>query len=447
METVTLQAEIERERAHVLQHCTACGKCVEACPMMADDSDRLADPAGVVRGVLGILRDGNGSAAGKRWAEVCTGSGKCIPACPEPINPRKMLALTRLRLLELAETPIVPKDNLTPRAFFRRLTNANQVLAVMQMAPEKYQWLTGLGQGKKARAEVLFYFGCNPIKTADIVFNVNDVFDRLGLDFEVVGGSATCCGITFFRQGDLEGSGRMMRNSLAAFARFEPREVVTWCPTCQIHFGDFGRNLQRVNYTFVHITEFLARRLDDLRRLFVRPIPKRVALHSHAGLPGAGDYARKLLAAIPGLTLIEVEQHEDRGYICSSLAHLPGAKDHVLDTFAASARAAGVEVVADIYHACHRDLLGSEQSHGFEVRNFMSLIAEAMGVEHEDQFRRFRLMRDVEELLARTADRLASAGLHPDEVRDTLAREVFGPASSRHWPKGEGRGPAEAEMA
>ena len=439
METMTLREDLERERTHILENCTACGKCVEVCPMVADDPDRLADPKAVVKGVLGILRDGHGSEAGKHWAQVCTGSGKCIPACPEPINPRKMLALTRLRLLEVAGTPVIPKDNLAPRAFFRRLTNANQVLAVMQMAPEKYRWLTSLGEGKKERAEVLFYFGCNPIKTADIVFNVNDVFDRLGLDFDVVGGSATCCGITFFRQGDLEGSGRMMRNSLAAFARFEPREVVTWCPTCQIQFGDFGRNLQRVSYTFVHITEFLARRLDDLKKLFVRPIRKRVALHSHAGLPGAGENARKLLAAIPGLTLVEVEQHEDHGYICSSLAHVAGAKEHVLDAFAASARAAGVDVVADIYHACHRDLLGSEQSHGFEVRNFMSLTAEAMGIEHEDQFRRFRLMGDVETLLAEAADRLASAGLHPDEVRETLTREVFGPGSVRPWKKDESR--------
>ncbi len=70
----------------------------------------------------------------------------------------------------VAGTPVVPKDHLTPSAFFRRLTNANHVFGVMQMAPERYRWLTSLGQGKKRRAEVLFYFGCNPLKTADILF-------------------------------------------------------------------------------------------------------------------------------------------------------------------------------------------------------------------------------------------------------------------------------------
>ncbi len=52
----------------------------------------------MVGGVLDLLRGGAGSPESERWAKVCSGSGNCIPACPEGVNPRFMLALTRVAM-------------------------------------------------------------------------------------------------------------------------------------------------------------------------------------------------------------------------------------------------------------------------------------------------------------------------------------------------------------
>ena len=85
--------------AEVLDRCTACGACVEVCPMPG--------PAGIdaTRPASDRRRRAERSCAATdhpeasaRWATVCSGSGHCIPACQHGVNPRFMLAMARLAL-------------------------------------------------------------------------------------------------------------------------------------------------------------------------------------------------------------------------------------------------------------------------------------------------------------------------------------------------------------
>jgi len=81
---------------HILDACTKCGKCVEACPMVEPAGLDPADGVAITDGVLDLLAGGGGTKAAERWAQVCTNSGKCIPACDYGINPRFMVNMARI---------------------------------------------------------------------------------------------------------------------------------------------------------------------------------------------------------------------------------------------------------------------------------------------------------------------------------------------------------------
>src|SRR5919204_6261108 len=96
-------ASLDTRVAEILEHCSRCGRCVEVCPTAGPADVDTRDPAAVVGEVLDILRgQGQPGSRGARWAETCTGSGKCITACEDGVNPRFMLAMTRVKLNQQA---------------------------------------------------------------------------------------------------------------------------------------------------------------------------------------------------------------------------------------------------------------------------------------------------------------------------------------------------------
>ena len=93
---------------HILDACTRCGKCAEACPMTEPAGVDTSDAPALVSGVLDLLRGGEGTPGAERWATVCSNSGKCIPACSYGINPRLMMNLARIAAKGIAAPTTAP---------------------------------------------------------------------------------------------------------------------------------------------------------------------------------------------------------------------------------------------------------------------------------------------------------------------------------------------------
>jgi Fe-S oxidoreductase len=308
--------------------------------------------------------------------------------------------------------------------YFKRMAQSIRLLVGTQMLPEQYRRLTGLDPALKSRADVVFYLGCNVLRTPHIVFNVMDILEAMELDYEVLGGVNYCCGIVHFRtQGDLDASDRVESHTLGRLAEFRPQHVLTWCPSCQLHLGETTAGVTQLPYRLEHITQFLADRLEDLRPRFVKPIPKRVALHEHAGISGTDGNVRRLLQAIPGVELVDIEQLAEPGYTCGggSLGLVPLAQEDVHQRLLESARAAGVELLVLVYHGCHRVLCDAQGRYPFEVKNFTSVVAEALGLEaHEDLFQRYKLQQDVSQIIADAEPFIRAHNLDPQAVAAAL---------------------------
>jgi heterodisulfide reductase subunit D len=163
-------------------------------------------------------------------------------------------------------------------------------------------------------------------------------------------------------------------------------------------------------FNLEHVITYIAARIDQLRPHFIHPIQKRIALHEHPGVAGVTEGAVKILTAIPGIELVDLEQPRV-GYMCNSLAPVPAYKRELHARELDAASAAGIDYLVGIYHACHRELCAHEISSPFKVVNFLELVGEAMGVHKTDLFKQWKMMQDVDGVLAEVAPQATSTGL------------------------------------
>src|SRR5262245_11436365 len=414
-----------QERAReIVERCSRCGRCVEVCPTAGPAGIDRSDPVSVVSQVIDLLRgDGDPKSAGARWAETCTGSGACRTACNDGVNPRFMLSLTRVRLTERRSTE---ERRVGGQAAFRTMTRGVKVLSRLQLPGEFVSRVTRPARRESGEApEVVMYLGCNVLKTPHIALLCLEALDRIGTRYAVFGGPANCCGVLQFRAGDTAASGRVGGRTVAGFATTGAPRVLTWCPTCNIQLGEIVMPATDPGFSLEHVVPYVADRLDRLRPHFVHPVRQRVALHEHPGVPGVAEGVAKILRAIPGLELVDLDQPRV-GYMCNSLAPVAAYKRELHAQELAAAAAVGVDALVGIYHACHRELCAHEATLPFRVVNFLELVGEAMGVERPDLFKHWKMMQDVDRVLAEVGDQIDREGLDPEAVREVMVASMLG---------------------
>jgi hypothetical protein len=91
-----------------------------------------------------------------------------------------------------------------------------------------------------------------------------------------------------------------------------------------------------------------------------------------------------LLLRIPGLQLRQGPAHP--GHMCSALAAIPGALRRAARETWDAASAADCDTICTIFHSCHRELAALEGRESIAVRNWVHLLAEAMGLEASDAY-------------------------------------------------------------
>lgn len=419
MDAPTMEYALQDKVAEILDRCTICGACAEVCPMPAPAGLDTSDPKALTAGILTVLRGGVHAEA-SRWAAVCSGSGHCIPACQHGVNPRLMLALARVATLN-HDAPVARRQ--TAFARFGAMTKGVRVLSRLQLPPDTLARFRP-DAGDEEAPEIVFYTGCNVMKTPHIVLLALDIMDAMGIRYRVMGGPSACCGVLQFGAGDLTTSGRIAYRTVDRLAAAAPR-ALSWCPTCQVQLMEIAAPAAKSDLDMAPFVRFLAERLDTLRPLMKHRVEKRVGVHEHPGTPGVPEAARAILCAIPGLDFVDLEQPRV-GYMCNKLTPLPAFKqDYHRDQLQAAADA-GVTTLAGVYHACHRELCSHERDWPFEVVNFLELVGESMGLRRPDLFKRLKIMQDVDAILQDSAALIETNGLDLDEARDVILRDMLG---------------------
>lgn len=411
--------------------CTRCGACFEACPMPGPAGLDASDGEAAIAGLFDLLAGDEPSGATKAWTYVCCGSGYCRTACPEGIDVRFLQRMGKVALQARSGDPREIKRRSV--ATYNAMASSVRAISGMLTAPED---LARLGDGRPSDAaaeqplaEVTFYTGCNVWKTPHIVMTALDALEAIGVSANVMGGPAMCCGVYAFNQGDGKVSGRQAFGAVEKLAGAGATQTLSWCPSCQIQIGDLALGNWAAEKGEAPIDMnpfygFLAARIDDLRPHLQAVKPRRVALIERPAIPGAMDAIRTILEAIPGIELVDLDVRP-AGVMENTLAVLMDFRNAQRQALLSGAEAAGVDVLATVYHACHRELCGYDDGRPFEILNVMSLLAEALGRPREDRYKALKALGSVEAVIDAVAPDAEARGIDLEMLRGALAADMF----------------------
>jgi Fe-S oxidoreductase len=411
----------------MIDACTRCGKCVEVCPVKTP-AGVMAPAQEVISGVIDILRTGEGPAASQRWASTCMLTGDCIKACDYGVNPRFMLTLARLAM---AKAKTEPREQ--RRQGFETFRKLNLEVTVQSRMQLDDDILARLGQrvasgsgGKDASGQpapdFVFYTGCNLLKTPHIALLALDIMDALGVTYQVMGGPTHCCGISQLRTGDTVTSANMAETTMKKLAR--SGQVLTWCASCHVQFTEamlpaYERQTGSRPFEMTPFMRYLGERLEDLLPLLRLPVPMRVALHRHPGLPSVVEAAEKLLAAVPGIELVDLHQPAI-GLMSNALRTLPDYKRKLQLQELEAARDAGIDALVAVYHVDHRELCAHERDWPFQVLNVLEVVGASMGPAYPDHYKRLKILQDEDLILAECRELLAHHGIADETARASI---------------------------
>jgi len=418
------EAYLDGVGREAMDRCTSCGKCVEVCPTAAEIGLDRAAAVRIVEELKAVTAGEAYPENAGRWIEACNGSAQCVAACPEQINVRQWMSVARIK----KRTGTVPESERRAAGAqkYRNMAHAMRLLASMQIPSEAMKRITARGEGRNC--ELLFYTGCNVLRTPHIVFNIMDILDVLGVRYDVMGGAANCCGIYQFNEGDTRTHERIAGRTYESFGQSGAGQVLTWCPTCTKQLAETRHDAAPRDFGIGHVTAFLAANIERMRPRFVDLPKRRAVLHEHDSLAGVTGHVRALMAAIPNLEVVEIPQHRDWGYTCQAGKVWPGKAAEIHELVAEGAASVGADLLVTTYHSCHRQLVGAEARYPFQVMNFTDLLAEALGKGgRHDWFKQYKLGGDMQQAVELARGYLQQNGVElRDEDVATLTAEVFG---------------------
>jgi len=332
--------------------CTRCGRCQDGCPayltgkplspkklvqdikthwlekapldpLMAKVAAKLAaakgeTPAPVVEGEeTGKALVGEVIDLHELWS--CTNCMYCMEHCSASIeHVPKIIDMRRYKVL--TEADFAPELQLT----CRNMENNSNPWGIG--AHLRGDWAKEMGVKTLAEdpsVEYLFYVGCSGSfddrgKKISIAFA--KILQEAGVSFGILGNEEGCCGDSAMRAGNEYLFQTLAQTNIDLMNGYGVKKIIAICPhgyNClKKDYPNFGGNFE-----VYHHTEIIAKLIYEGKIKLTQSLPGTFVYHDSCFLGRYNniyDQPRKILKAIPGLQLVEMERNLDKSFCCGA---------------------------------------------------------------------------------------------------------------------------------
>lgn len=207
-----------------IHKCSKCGLCQGECPVYKITGNDCSVSRGHFVMLDGLLKgDLKMTPKINHYLDLCLKCGACSKFCPSGID--------------VVDIIVSAKSEYFKTHKFERLISLFQKKIVFKLIPKFLSVFRPSTKSKMFEKKVLYFGGCGSKIKGDLA--VVKLLNKINI--EVVNPKFDCCGISLFMRGDLESFETALNNYVNTLKKYDIREVVTTCASCEKTLKDYER--------------------------------------------------------------------------------------------------------------------------------------------------------------------------------------------------------------
>jgi len=324
------------------------------------------------------------------WA--CTNCMYCMENCSAAIeHVPKIIGMRQFKVL--MEADFAPELQLT----YRNMENNSNPWGIG--AHLRGEWAKELGVktlSEDPNVEYLFYVGCAGSfddRGKKITVALAKILQTAGVSFGILGTEESCCGDSAMRGGNEYLYQTMAQANIEVMNGYGVKKVICSCPhgynALKKDYPHFGGNFE-----VYHHTEIIAELLEKGKIKIKIPVDDvRFTYHDSCFLGRYNqlyDQPRKIIKAIPGARLVEMERNHEKSFCCGAGGARMWMEEHgdrINDARAKQAIDVGAKTIAVGCPFCLTMMSDGLKFHGKEEEivalDLAEIVWKGMGLEEE----------------------------------------------------------------